>query len=461
VCTLLDCLQYCLYVIGFWTFNLLKDTIFWIISVEFPLFAKTIGKAKDNHFFVKLIKDNIGLIVIIKFILNFWTFSLFKEIIIVPVTVIVGFSYAFASREKKYHKIKLFFNCVFIVFGIIVIINTIIHVFQSPTEFWNINSLKTFLLPILLLILNLPIVYGLALYSAYELVFIRIKGNEVERPKMKWSIIRFAGIYLYKITTIQNKPIYTTLISLTNEDMENNLKKLEKRLSMQIGYNYTKRAYFYIMWSVLGLLICVAGIIFCNTHVYIKEMISFKLALDITRIKEIITNICSTGLVFFFCMLIYSIGLKKKKNEEISQVKKYVLYNFLYMVNRQHSILQEFPPIDAPKELFLQYIVSAYELKLECDKNIALFENLLTTCELDTIKQLQTSTYTLVCDIGINEAEISKYTPDSFYTYFVAKKAAAPQSEKINVFIDDVEKGIEKYSEQIKICFEEFNNYIK
>jgi len=49
-------------------------------------------------------------------------------------------------------------------------------------------------------------------------------------------------------------------------------------------------------------------------------------------------------------------------------------------------MLQEFPPIDTPKELFLQYIVIAYEFKFECDKDISLFENLQTSWELDTIK---------------------------------------------------------------------------
>lgn len=72
--------------IGFWTIDLLKDTIFWILFVEFPLFMKTIEKAKNNHFFINLIKENIALIIIIEFVLNFWTFSLFTEIIIVPIS---------------------------------------------------------------------------------------------------------------------------------------------------------------------------------------------------------------------------------------------------------------------------------------------------------------------------------------------------------------------------------------
>lgn len=84
-------------------------------------------------------------------------------------------------------------------------------------------------------------------------------------------------------------------------------------------------------------------------------------------------------------------------------------------------MLQEYPPIDAPKELFIQYITTAYELKSECDKSALLFENLLTTWELDAIKQLQLSTTTLVHNIGIDETKINQYTPDRFNSYFEKK----------------------------------------
>lgn len=136
------------------------------------------------------------------------------------------------------------------------------------------------------------------------------------------------------------------------------------------------------------------------------------------------------------------------------------MHNLFYLIKRQNSLLQEFPPIEAPKELFMQYITIAYELKSECDKSIVMFENLLKTWELDMIKQLHLSTITLVYNVGIDEDEINQYTPDDFNTYFMEKKLTAPQNEKINVFLHDVEKGIEKYSDQIKLCFEEFKSYM-
>ena len=379
-------LTYGLYAIGFWNISLLKDTIFWVLFLELPLFAKTIKRAKDNHFFAQLIKENIALIVIIEFILNFWTFGLIIEIIIVPSAVFIGFLYAISSSEKKFQLVKHFLDGLFVIFGLVVIINTVAHIIQTPNEIINVATFKEFLLPILLIILNLPIVYGLALYNTYEQVFIRVKGSKSQKSKIKRKIFQFAGFYLSKITAVRNHSAQTLVISLTETDMEANLEKLEKRLSMKVGENYMKRTRFYIVWYMIGMLACIIGLILSNSYVPLKELLAFNFTLDIHRIKEIITYICSAGIIVLFCFFIYAIGLGKKKNEEISQVKKYSLYNLFYLINRQYNMLQEFPPFEAPKELFMQYIITAYELKSECDKSSAIFENLLSTWELDTIK---------------------------------------------------------------------------
>ncbi|MCR0207217.1 hypothetical protein MKC66_21105 [[Clostridium] innocuum] len=451
---------YFLYTVGFWSMTLLKDTIFWILFVELPLFVKAIEKANNSHFFAKLIKDNVAVAVVVEFVVNFWTFDLLIEIIIVPIALFISLLYALASQEKKYQKVQQFFNWIFIIFGLVVIINACNHLLQNPMEFFNANTLQELCLPILLLLLNLPVVYGLALYNTYEQVFIRVKGSKAENFKMKWSIIGFAGIYLSKITAIRNNLQYTTVISLTNTEMKVNLKKLKSKLSMRIGDNYMKRVRFYIVWCIIGFLISIIGIVICNSHVSLKELLTLEFTIDIPHLKEIITYICSTGLVLSFCLLICSLGFRKKKNEEISQVKKYSLHNLLYLIKRQHDMLQEYPPIDEPKELFLQYITIAYELKTECDKDIAAFENLLTSWELDVIKQLQTSVNSLVISIGIDKTKIRQYTVEQFNTYFLEKKASAPQSEKINVFVYNIRKGIEKYSEQINLCVEEFKHYL-
>lgn len=413
----------------FWSLDLLKDTIFWVFFVELPLFAKTIDEAKNNYFFVKLIKDNITIFVIIEFVLNFWSFNLIVEIIMVPLMVILGGFYALMSSKTNHKILKKFYDRFLLFFGIIAFFNVVFHVFNNSNGLLNLTSVKEFLLPVILILFNLPIVYGLALYNIYEQVFITVRGDMSEISKMKLSIMRFAGINFSRIAIIRCNLNYVTLISKTN---------------------------FYVFWSLLGLLISIIGIVWCNTNMLINNYMSLKSTETVTRVREIVTYMCATGVVISVFSLIYSVGMKKAKNEEISQVKKYSLYNFLYLIKRQHELLQDLPPVDAPKDLFLQYVVIAYELKIECDKNIKLYENLLTPWELDTITQLHTTIISFAFSIEIDEEKIKQYTPVNFEAYFEEKKVSSIQNEKINIFINSIETSLKKYSEQIEKCFEEF-----
>ena len=169
---------YGLHWLGIWNIGLLKDTIFWVLFVEIPLFAKAIDKAKDSHFFHKIIKQNIALVVIIEFFLNFWTFSLCAELVLFPMVVFFSLLYVIAGSEKKYIRVKKIFDFLAAIAGLSMIAYAIYNTIKAPLVFFNSETLKSILLPIILLLLNLPVVYALALYNMYEQICIRLKGKK-------------------------------------------------------------------------------------------------------------------------------------------------------------------------------------------------------------------------------------------------------------------------------------------
>lgn len=170
---------------------------------------------------MRLIKENITFIIVVEFVLNFWTFNLLTEMIIVPVSVVMGVLFAFSSMERKYEKVKKF-------------------------------------------------------------------------------------------------------------------GKLQQKLNYQVGENYMKRAKICLVGSMLGLLVSVVGIVACNSQVPLTDILSLNFVLDIQRIKEIVTYIFSCGVVISIVLFVISLGLKRKRHEEISNVKKYALYDLLYIVKKQN-----------------------------------------------------------------------------------------------------------------------------
>ncbi|SDJ96970.1 hypothetical protein SAMN05421868_1684 [Paenibacillus naphthalenovorans] len=391
---------------------------------------------------------------IIEFILNFWTFSLAIEMLIVPITVFLGGVYAVALREEKTLVVKKLLDGLFVIFGIVVISFTLYNFIIRPEEIINIESLKEFLLPFILLILNLPILYGLALYNIYEQVYIRMKGESKEQQKMKRLIFRFTGVNLKKITTLRNYLVRTVNQSRTTDELKQQLREFEKYLDTRIGDHFMKRSWFYILSCFVLIIICLLGIIVSISNVGFKDLLTFNFVVDIEKIKEIVTYVSSTGLAISICFLIYFIGFGKRKFEDFSQIKKFALHDLLFLVKHQNRMLQEFPPIDDPQKLFFRYITNIYEIKKECDKAIVYYENLLTNWELEAIKRLQTCTGIIISTIGIED--INRFSAEEFAIFYNNKKASAIQNEKINIFTSDIERDIKKYSEQIGLVMEIF-----
>lgn len=238
----------------------------------------------------------------------FFCFDLWIELVAIPVTVFVSFLCALASREKKHKPAKTFFDILLVIWGFIVLTHAVSSTVQDPKAFFNWDTLKSLMLPVLLLVLNLPVVYGLALYSGYEQLFIRIKNGAKDKWKMKFQIVGFAGISLPRVSAIRRNIQKTILVSLNADDMRKSLNKLEDHLAMQIGDNYMKRAKFYVGVCVTAAAGSLIGLVLANSEVSIKDIITLNFVLDIPRIKEILTYIFSVSLVFSLALLFYAIA---------------------------------------------------------------------------------------------------------------------------------------------------------
>lgn len=276
---------------------------------------------------------------------------------------------------------------------------------------------------------------------------------------MKWQVIRFSGINLSKVSAIRKSLPNTIVCCRTSNDLQINLKKLARRLDLQIGENYMKRSRYYVSACIAGLILSFIGLIGANSDVSLKDLVTLNFVFDMPRIKEILTNIFSTMIVFSATLFFFAIGFAKKQREDISQIKKYALYELLLSVKIQHSQLVDYPPIDEPTDLFCAYVHNVYEVRIACDKVLAAYENLLTTWEQETVKNLQFSALVLSNDFGITAENVGKYTATQFCNFYNDKVRTAPQNEKINTFTHTIKADIEKYSKHIEQFCEDFKHY--
>jgi len=196
-----------LYKINFWNFSFLKDTIFWFFTTALVSFF-VINKAKAISYFKDFIKENLKGAIVIEFIVNFYTFSLIKELAFVPIMVFIGMLQAAAQIDKKNIQVKKFLEYLTAIISMALLAYVTYLTFKNYQDFFTAHNLFSFLLPIILTILLVPFLYWLAIYISYEELFIRINcmTDDIEKRKqLKREIKVVAILNLNRLNAISKK----------------------------------------------------------------------------------------------------------------------------------------------------------------------------------------------------------------------------------------------------------------
>jgi uncharacterized membrane protein len=219
--------------IGTWDFTLLKDTIFWFVSVALVLFF-SINKAKDTHFFKDIVKESFKWPIALEFFVNFYTFGLLTELILMPTTLFLAMTLAYSQTDKKYEQVSKLLTNIFAIIGLTFFAYVTYKTFYNYQDFLTLHTLFSFLLPPILTILLIPFLYLLALYMNYEVLFIRVDfmtNDSDKEQSLKRENLLLANLNLNRLTSISKKlnkfdfyhsdNLKTYLRTLTNDNDTN------------------------------------------------------------------------------------------------------------------------------------------------------------------------------------------------------------------------------------------------
>ena len=244
-------------------------------------------------------KESFALAVVVDFILNAWSFNFFIELFIVPIAVIITGVYVYSERKKELASVKKLCKYIFMIYAIAVVLRACVHLITDVSVLLNILSLKEFVFPIFILIINFPLIYGLSLYSIYEQIFILMNKNKF---KKKIAIIKFAKVSITKAYAARtDSDIILSLIESEEANLKKNLIKLKYKLNLKIGDNYMKRSNFYIIMSSLFLIIFTTILGFSSKIFLISPLLY--------QYKNIIINTSGFGLLLSIFSLILMLSL--------------------------------------------------------------------------------------------------------------------------------------------------------
>jgi hypothetical protein len=155
--------------------SLTKDVIFWILGTAFILLIDSNKVNGGEKYFRKKVFDSLKLVLLLEFIMNFYTFNILVEIVLVPGIFILVVMSTVAGAKDELLPAKKIIDFILAVVGVGIVIYVIANLASNFNELVTFNSVRTFIFPLILTIMYLPFIYFVALIMAYELLFVRLK----------------------------------------------------------------------------------------------------------------------------------------------------------------------------------------------------------------------------------------------------------------------------------------------
>lgn len=176
--------------IGLWNLDQLKSTLLWIVLVGFASMARIATSREDPKLIRAWIEDNLKLLVLVEFIVNFYTFPLIAELILVPSLTAVVVMTAIAERRKEFQKALGILNGLSSVFGAAIITYALYRIFIGFAEFANLQTVRDLSTPPILSLLLVPFLFVLHVYVSYENTFLRLQWAVPNRHLRRFAMIR-------------------------------------------------------------------------------------------------------------------------------------------------------------------------------------------------------------------------------------------------------------------------------
>lgn len=200
-------LFYALYIVKIWNINCLKDSILWLFAVGFVLIFKSV-EIKDTKYFKNILQESIKWTVIVEFIINFYSFRFIVEFIMLPILALLVTTQAYSELDKKNIQVSKLLTNILSIIGFIFIGISLYKTVTGFDTFFSLNSLRIFILPIILTTLFIPFIYLLSLYTIYESYFVQLDFMTTRKDKVKIvkKLIRLkANININRLSRIIEK----------------------------------------------------------------------------------------------------------------------------------------------------------------------------------------------------------------------------------------------------------------
>ena len=215
-----------------WKNIYLKDIILWTLFSGLTICMNAVAGEADEKYISKVLKDNIRFTVVTEFLLSTFTFSFWVELIIIPITTVIVLFDTVAEHKSDAIAVHKLLQDMMAFAGLCVILQTVRVGILEYRELNVTNTLVSFFIPIVYLLLVTPLEYAFELYSKYEMLFIQMHFKEPRDKKVKrkrhLKVIKACGLSVRKIILFQKQCIPRMYVSMSDSEFEALISQLEE-----------------------------------------------------------------------------------------------------------------------------------------------------------------------------------------------------------------------------------------
>lgn len=215
-----------------WESIYLKDIIIWTLFSGLTICINAVAGEADEKYILKVLKDNIRFTMVTELLLSTFTFSFWVELIIIPITTVIVLFDTVAEHKSDAIAVHKLLQDVIAFAGLCVILQTVRVGILEYRELNVINTLVSFFIPIVYLLLVTPLEYAFELYSKYEMLFIQMHFKEpsdkMVQRKRHLKVIKVCGLSVKRIMLFQKQCIPRMYVSMSDSEFEALISQLEE-----------------------------------------------------------------------------------------------------------------------------------------------------------------------------------------------------------------------------------------
>lgn len=195
---------YGFHLLGAWSVSEIKPTILWLLSAGLYMVYHVVRERPNPSCLIGgVFRDGFNIAVILEFFVSSYTFSVYVELLLVPVAGFLAFISTPPKTDDPRAAIAVkFANSALSCIGLFILIRAMTMTLLEWSDFWSIQTAHSFLIPIALSLSFLPFLWIVQVHTAYEHSFSRlgVYSNNLDQVwRLKFWMFWEFGFRYYEV----------------------------------------------------------------------------------------------------------------------------------------------------------------------------------------------------------------------------------------------------------------------